>query len=748
MRTIGRVAACVMWLTCVSIVGAQGVKLEYPSAVVDGYDADASCWTGMDEQGDYPRPVVPERWLVGPPPSEMSALTIAKNHWIELLFSGQIVAIDSNNVDIEMTEWGRAGEQAIVFLTDGVDREYAAALAEADNTGGQQISYIALNLRNIPESFEPRAIRLADVDYGGGLPGFDIGYIRAQISHQCGPTARYPTPVSGASDVFASQKLYWTPACDTGEQHLYLSDVQSQVQSGDPNCRYVLELADANGFELPALRLGTQYYWRIDGMGQGDADEIRTGPVWSFTTADYLTLDAFDLYAEPQDIFNRWRPRGHADIELNQGGIFQSCYQSMYLSYFYDVASSSEACLDFHSPANWAQNGATVLQLWLSGEPDNSNNGQMYIALSDGEHLQRIFYDGDPSIFTQIDWVPWRIALNQFDQVDLSHVTSFAIGFRPTYTRFDPSGQGVVWVDDIVLYQSLCLDTGQLTGDVTSDCSVDYLDLDRMAQSWLEDRMHVASVAEPNTPKLWYEFEGNTNDSIGTNHGETYGRPAYNPGRHGQAIRFASSDDRVVLLTASRVFNEISQAVTIAFWLNADDSEHLNDTICCSNYTYGQSSPSISVVLGCWKNPGQYRWDCGSPWSFENRVAGHHKHMSEWTGRWNHWAFTKDTVAGQMNIYLNGVLYDTRSGTDSRIENVLTLELGGGWYGYYDGMMDDFQVYDYALTIAEVAYLASDGTGQLQWSVASEADVDASNRVDLGDFSILADQWLQSALWP
>lgn len=747
MQTIGRVAACVFWLTCISMVAAQDVALEYPSAVVDGYDADNSCWAGMDELGNWSpaEPVVPELWLVGPPPSELSAVTIAQDHWIELLFSGRIVTRDGN--DIELTEWGRAGEQAIVFLTDGIDREYAATLARADGSGGQEASYVGLDLAPIPGSFVPRAILLADVNNEGGLPGFDLGYIRALISHEPGPTALYPTPVNGDVDVAADRKLCWTPAADTVQQHLYLSDDESQVQQGDPNCRYVLELADANGFTPPALKLETTYYWRINGVGAEGPNEVAVGPVWSFTTTDRLTLDNFDLCFDADDIFNTWRARGHADLQLDEGGIFQSCYQSMRLGYFYDVASSSEACLDFSMPGDWAENGVTVLQLWLSGDPDNATNGRMYVALSDGQHLQRVFYEDDLSILTQIDWVPWRIALDQFDQIDLSHITSFAIGFRPAYTRFDPSGQGRIWIDDIELYPSLCLDAGSLTADVTEDCAVDYLDLDRMAQRWLEDRVLVVPVVEPCEPKLWYEFEGNVNDSIDTNHAQFYGRPAYDTGVHGQALRFASAADIIMLKDASAVFDGISQAMTIAFWLNADDSEHVTDTICCSNYTYGQSNPSISIVLGCWRNPGQYRWDCGWPWSFENRVAGRHQHKSEWAGRWNHWAFTKDVAAGRMNVYLNGVLYDTRSETLSPIDNVTSLELGGGWYGYYDGLMDDFQVYDYALSEAEVAYLASDGTGQLQWPSGLEMDLDGSDRVDLGDFSILADQWLENALW-
>jgi len=135
-------------------------------------------------------------------------------------------------------------------------------------------------------------------------------------------------------------------------------------------------------------------------------------------------------------------------------------------------------------------------------------------------------------------------------------------------------------------------------------------------------------------------------------------------------------------------------------------------------------------------------------------VAGRHRDKSEWAGRWNHWAFTKDIRVGpegekgRMEIYLNGELYDSLTGTDTPITGITSFEIGSGWYGYYDGRIDDFQIFDYALAPAEIAYVATDGTGVFRHGSSSPADLDASGLVDLHDFSILATQWLQDGLWP
>ena len=80
---------------------------EYPCYLVDAYDADDSCWTGMDTEGAYQGPirVVPEKWLVGPPPSDKSGISLPPDHWVEVQFRGPI--IDGPGNDIKLIELDR-----------------------------------------------------------------------------------------------------------------------------------------------------------------------------------------------------------------------------------------------------------------------------------------------------------------------------------------------------------------------------------------------------------------------------------------------------------------------------------------------------------------------------------------------------------------------------------------------------------------------------------------------------------------
>ena len=110
-------------------------KFEYPYHLIDAYDADDSCWTGMDANGVYHGPiqVVPEKWLVGPPLSDKSGVTLPPDHWVELLFRGPI--IDGPGDDIKLIELGPVNEQALIFLTDGAGQEKLIDIATS-GTGG------------------------------------------------------------------------------------------------------------------------------------------------------------------------------------------------------------------------------------------------------------------------------------------------------------------------------------------------------------------------------------------------------------------------------------------------------------------------------------------------------------------------------------------------------------------------------------------------------------------------------------
>jgi hypothetical protein len=761
MRTV--VWLVLIWL-CSSLATAKaaGTVMEYPSALLDTSGKNEGCWMGVGFAGEYIVRVVPEKWLVGTPTSTYGAVTLGTDEWVDLAFSGRIVSVDGN--DVKLVEWGRAGEQALVFVTDGSDQEYLLGVAKALSTGGQSASYIDLRMTTIPMPFEPRAIRVVAIDDKGDSPGFDLGSVRAYVSHVCQTGPSNPNPVNGSAGIQPAVKLNWTPTCQAKQHIVYLGTSESQVIAGDPLVRQGIQARDANTYDPNSLAMGKTYYWRVDEVMADNS--VVAGPVWRFTVADSILVDDFESYGSlGGDIFSDWeirdvQPHGsnRASRYLASDSISHGCQLSMVFSYYYDNYYVSEVYYPLPKPQNWLREDVRVVQVWMYGTAGNPTAGQMYAVAVDskGKEARVPFVIADGNALARPEWTVCRASVAGLSQVDANAICGLGIGLR--LPEGAPSRQYAGWIhlDDLTLHPAICLDNMRPLADTNGDCVVDRKDLSRLASQWLADRTTAYTVAEPNAPILWYRFDGTTDDSAGNAPGQIAGRPYFVTGKHGQAVAFKNAGDVVTVPSAvvQNVFSRTRQAITISFWQISDESVHLNDTLCGSNYQYGVSDPSISINLGCWRSPGQYRWDCGTPWSFANRLAGRHRDKLEWTGRWNHWAFTKDIRAGagaskgRMEIYLNGVLYDSRSGTTAPIDGITSFEIGQGWYGRYDGLMDDFQIYDYALSGPEIAYLASGGTGLIEATTPLSADRDFNGHVDFKDYATLASQWLNSGLWP
>ena len=730
---------------------AEEGTFEYPYHLIDAYDADDSCWTGMDVNGVYHGPVqvVPERWLVGPPPSDKSGVTLPPDHWVELLFRGQI--IDGPGYDIKLIELGPVSEQALIFLTNGAGQEKLIGIATSGSVGGGvDPTEIDFDISGIELPFEPRAIRILGLDTGGEAPGFDIGSVQARIRIDSGEIACIPIPADGAKNVPLDTILSWSTGQMADKHIVHFGTDFSDISTSSEGVSEPPQPQDVNTFNPGDLELNTTYYWRIDEVND---QNVWPGKVWSFTTTDYLVIDDFEQYntstgSDRNKISDTWK---NFNVSLSMQYANKCSKQSMAIRVrdYNTGRYTGETVRTFNPPQNWTSVGEKALELFFSDTSENSHVS-VYIALNDGNNESIVLYPVDSDNITKDIWHRWRIDLQEFRDIDLSNIESMVIGFYPdpNYPLGPGPGDAMFYFDDIRLYSSRCLEENMLDADFNYDCLVNFKDLEEMAYSWLDTGYNVYPVAVPNAPVAWYEFENYLNDSAGNTFGRKIGEPRYTQGVYGQAISFDGLEDAVEITNATDLFSKISTAITIAFWQKGADSPYHTDTLFCTNYTYGENDPAIAINLGCWRRPGQYNWDCGSPWSFDNKINGTHRYASEWMGRWNHWAFTKDTEAGVMKIYLNGRLYDSRSGTYSPISGITSFEIGNGWYGGYDGLIDDFRIYNYALTQPEIAYIATNGTGIFDQALLTPADLNGDKKIDFSDFAFLADHWLENQNWP
>ncbi len=273
-------------------------------------------------------------------------------------------------------------------------------------------------------------------------------------------------PSNGAVDVKQTQILSWSPGDFAASHEVYFGadkEVVRNADTGSPEYKGTRDLG-SQSYDPGKLEWDTTYYWRVDEVNNTNPDSPWIGPVWSFTTANFLIVDDFESYndIDPPDpgsnrIFEAWAD-GY-DIPTNgalvgnelppyaEQSIVHSGIQSM--PYIYDNSvGNSEATHTLTYPRDWTEKGVTTLTIWFRGNSDNAAE-TLYVALNGNAVVNH-----DNSNAAQLEeWTEWNIDLQVFaDQgVNLANVNTIALGLG---NRNNPvaGGSGKMYFDDIRLY--------------------------------------------------------------------------------------------------------------------------------------------------------------------------------------------------------------------------------------------------------------------------------------------------------
>jgi len=215
-------------------------------------------------------------------------------------------------------------------------------------------------------------------------------------------------------------------------------------------------------------------------------------------------------------------------------------------------------------------------------------------------------------------------------------------------------------------------------------------------------------------------------DNAGDNDGILYGGPTWQPsgGVIDGALKFDGVDDYVDCGNDSSL--DITDEITIAAWVKTNDagnSEH-NPYVTKGDYTYGLKHFGLNTIEffiydNEWWQMVQFPVD------------------NSFNGVWQHIAGTYD--GSELKLYLNGRLQSTTlhiGQIASSSANVNMARNSEATFRFYDGLLDDVRIYNYALSQNEIA--------QFVCSDPPTGDLNGDCTVDFKDFVIFVSNWLTS----
>ncbi len=287
-----------------------------------------------------------------------------------------------------------------------------------------------------------------------------------------------PVPANGTKDVQMTATLSWTPAESAASHEVYFGKDKDAVRNADkdsPDYKGSGALG-AESYDPGKLAWYATYYWRVDEVDS--LDNSSKGPLWSFTTADFISVDDFEDYdAGENQIWYAWRDGlGFGTLETppysagNGSGsavgnettpsyceesIVHGGGKSMPVQYDnnkqgYAFYSEVEKTLSY--PRDWTEEGVGTLTIWFRGK---SNNGAelLYVAMANSGGSPAIVTHEDPAA-AQVDvWTKWEIPLQAFaDQgIVLTDVDRIAVGLGTRGNLTTLGGAGKMYFDDIRL---------------------------------------------------------------------------------------------------------------------------------------------------------------------------------------------------------------------------------------------------------------------------------------------------------
>ncbi|MCF7976218.1 MAG: LamG domain-containing protein, partial [Phycisphaerae bacterium] len=337
--------------------------------------------------------------------------------------------------------------------------------------------------------------------------------------------------------------------------------------------------------------------------------------------------------------------------------------QAMPFYYTNTGGTASQTERTFAVPQDWTIGSVKTLSIAFYGQADNA--GTLYVKINN----VKVTYPYDSANLARDAWQAWNIDLASVN-TNLENVTTLAIGVDGS------SASGMILIDDIRLYPEV----GQVLTPTAPNA-------DNLVGEWTFDEAS-GTVAY---------------DSSGHGHNGTIENGSWEPGPVGSALHFDGMSSQVIIPAAA--WDTIDQQASVCFWAYVD-SGVTQSPVTFAAYqdpVNGQSRVMSTHIV--WSNGNLYFDSGGDVANYDriNKAAS----ASEYGDAWIHWTFTKNADTGEQKVYRNGMLWLSGTGLIRPMTGVTTFTLGAhNNASFWNGSMDEFQLYNRELTQEEILWLA------------------------------------------
>lgn len=707
---------------------------------------------------------------------------------------GQTVAFEPNSISVlhfscmavtrwySSNNWGDATVEITYREPNGTYLAYDEFILFADNQYPVPTVWTAYNHDfAVPAGAGQATLVLRGSDWLKGVYWDNIslsysGSIQAEWDY---PANNGTVPWEDPANCGNGPTLHWKAAEEAvGVHYVYFgtdADAVANATTSDPEFLGTVPLTDPNWvLSLSQLVKGQTYFWRVDETTSSGV--VKAAGVWRFTISPFTDLDLFD-YASTSALQAVW---GGGAV-LNSGAM-EIAYDNTSSPYRTEV--SADAAL-LGCSTDWTRGGNKLLTLDVKGHDDMFDSIYVTLESNGGAQSGTVQYRDVRELNQQAEyeWFHfWPIDLQEFaaQGVDLTAVSRILIGIG-TKASPTPGGAGSILVNNLRLSSPMCL-RGYTPADINRDCVVDVYDFVEIARNWLKEGVLVHAQAPARGPVLWYAFDegsgtaasdlsgfgyhgtivpgadpnavwGGTGSGIGGSNCLYWGNSAYV-----QVPAAAANIGDPNVPSPENPAQALGAESTISLWIKDPGQTDADSEL----FQVGQDG----AVLGNWLNAtGKFEYEAGGDtliWTGSPHFAATdlYSNPSHPQDQWVHYAFVKSASAGLMRIYQNGRLvvqmpaFSTYSPVVDDTNGFFSIgawRWSGGAGGFVDGWIDDFRVYDYALSPEEVLWLAQEGgaaSSPMLQPLIEAADTNEDDRIDLDDAAEAARLWLQAAVFP